>query len=484
MTDNVTTVANVFATVPVGTTFATDNVAGVQYQLVKVGFGLNDTWTYVSTTNPLPITLANTGANATAVKVDGSAVTQPVSLSGNQAINVVQVAGAAIAQGHGTAASAVRVELPTDGTGQINAVQSGTWTVNQGGSWTITANSGTNLNTSALALESGGNLATIAGAVIAQEATTSGVKGIEVFGAVTTAKPTYTTAKSDALSLDTSGLLRVSVADTPANTNKFLVTPDSVALPLHQSVNVDQLNGTTTDTNSGTKSAGTLRVVIATDQPQLTNKLLVTPDSVALPANQSVNVSQVGGNNTLTNNGVSGSGSQRINLASDNTAIANWGQGATGSAVPSGAQYLGGLAKTALPTAGSDGNLTGAMVDKFGRQVILPQTIRDLIGTQTTTISASTSETTIVTAAASTFNDLMMLIISNTSASTNTRIDFRDTTGGTVLFSLESIGGAAPIGFALGGVAIPQTSVNTNWTAQCATSTTDVRIYAVFAKNK
>ncbi len=67
------------------------------------------------------------------------------------------------------------------------------------------------------------------------------------------------------------------------------------SLTANQSVNTAQVAGTTTDTNSGSKSAGTQRVVIATDQPQLTNKLLVTPDSVALPANQSVNVSQVNG---------------------------------------------------------------------------------------------------------------------------------------------------------------------------------------------
>ncbi len=144
---------------------------------------------------------------------------------------------------------------------------------------------------------------------------------------------------------------------------------------------------------------------------------------------------------------------------------------------------IGGYAITALPTAVANQDRTNFVADKFGRQVALPITVRDLVGTQTTTISASTSETTIVTAAASTFNDLVMLIVSNTSASTNTRIDFRDTTAGSVLFSLQSVGGAAPVGFAL-PVPIPQTSVNTNWTAQCATSTTDVRIYAVFAKNK
>ena len=83
--------------------------------------------------------------------------------------------------------------------------------------------------------------------------------------------------------------LRVVLAtDQPALTNKLLVTPDSVALPAHQSTNVDQLNGTTTDTNSGNKSAGTLRVVIATDQPQLTNSLKVDGSGVTQPVSGTV----------------------------------------------------------------------------------------------------------------------------------------------------------------------------------------------------
>jgi len=103
-----------------------------------------------------------------------------------------------------------------------------------------------------------------------------------------------------------------------ASMTKLLVTPDSVALPANQSVNVNQLAGTTTDTNSGNKSAGTLRVVIATDQPQLTNKLLVTPD-----ANSAINLAQVGGNSTNTGNGTSGTGTLRVAIASDNTANSN-----------------------------------------------------------------------------------------------------------------------------------------------------------------
>lgn len=118
--------------------------------------------------------------------------------------------------------------------------------------------------------------------------------------------------------------LRVVLAtDQPALTNKLLVTPDSVALPANQSVNAAQLAGTTTDTNSGAKSAGTLRVVLATDQPQLTAKLLVTPDSVALPANQSVNQTQWGGTAVDVNSGTKSAGTVRVVIATDQPALTN-----------------------------------------------------------------------------------------------------------------------------------------------------------------
>jgi hypothetical protein len=74
------------------------------------------------------------------------------------------------------------------------------------------------------------------------------------------------------------------------------------------------IGGTAVDGNSGSKSAQTIRVVLATDQPQLTNKLLVTPD-----ANSAVNVAQMNGVATTMGNGVAGTGVQRVAIASDNT---------------------------------------------------------------------------------------------------------------------------------------------------------------------
>lgn len=69
------------------------------------------------------------------------------------------------------------------------------------------------------------------------------------------------------LAVDTNGELRNVVVGTDG---KLAVTPTS-----NSAVNVAQVAGTTTDTNSGNKSAGTLRVVLATDQPTPTNALNV-----------------------------------------------------------------------------------------------------------------------------------------------------------------------------------------------------------------
>lgn len=88
--------------------------------------------------------------------------------------------------------------------------------------------------------------------------------------------------------------------------------------PSNASTNVAQLAGTTTDTNSGNKSAGTLRVVLATDQPALTNKLLVTPD-----ANAQVDVNKIAGTATAVNSGNKDAGTQRVVLATDQPALTN-----------------------------------------------------------------------------------------------------------------------------------------------------------------
>lgn len=138
-------------------------------------------------------------------------------------------------------------------------------------SGSVTANAGTNLNTSALALETGGNLASIKTDTdnlnTAQGATTSGLKGPIIQGAVTTAAPTYTTATTNPLSLTTAGALRT---DASGSTQPISGTITANAgtgtfnIQTNAAVNIAQIAGATALTGHGVAS-GALRVELPTD---------------------------------------------------------------------------------------------------------------------------------------------------------------------------------------------------------------------------
>jgi hypothetical protein len=100
----------------------------------------------VSSSNPLQVTLANTGANATAVKVDNSAVTQPISAA---SLPLPTNAATSTKQSDGSQKTQV-----VDGSGNVIGATSNALDINikSGNPTSITANAGTNLNTSALAL--------------------------------------------------------------------------------------------------------------------------------------------------------------------------------------------------------------------------------------------------------------------------------------------------------------------------------------------
>jgi hypothetical protein len=105
-----------------------------------------------------------------------------------------------------------------------------TGTTTQPVSGTVTANVGT---TGGVALDTSVN-----GVLVAQNSTTSGQVGPLIQGAVTTAAPSYTTAKTSPLSLTTGGLLRV---DGSGVTQPVSGT---VSITANSAVNVAQVGGT------------------------------------------------------------------------------------------------------------------------------------------------------------------------------------------------------------------------------------------------
>jgi hypothetical protein len=115
------------------------------------------------------------------------------------------------------------------------------------------------------------------------------------------------------------------------------------------------------------------------------------------------------------------------------------------------------------------------------RNVTTSSAARSLRARQFTTITSSTAETTIVSAIASTFNDLYGLVLANTSV-TATEVTIRDTTGGnSALRFMVPIGGTIVFTIPVDS-AIPQTTVNTNWTAQCTTSVDSLKITSLYVK--
>lgn len=130
MADNVTAEA----VVTPGAVFASDDQSGVQHPYVKLEWGADNVYTKVTT-----------GGDALPIQDGGNSITVD-----NAALSVV---------GGGVEATAVRVTLASDSTGVLSVDDNGGSLTVDG---TVTANAGTNLNTSALALETGGNLAAAA----------------------------------------------------------------------------------------------------------------------------------------------------------------------------------------------------------------------------------------------------------------------------------------------------------------------------------
>lgn len=106
------------------------------------------------------------------------------------------------ALGQAAMAASVPVVIASNQTAvSVSAAQSGTWN--------ITNVSGT------VSLPTGASTeASLAKLTLTQGSTTSGQTGALIMGAVTTAAPSYTTAQTSPLSLDTSGALRVSATIT------------------------------------------------------------------------------------------------------------------------------------------------------------------------------------------------------------------------------------------------------------------------------
>src|SRR3990172_2908348 len=168
-----------------------------------------------------------------------------------------------------------------------------------------------------------------------------------------------------------------------------------------------------------------------------------------------------------------------LTSASDSVAAVSAGDVAHDGVDSGNPVSVGGIARSALTSVAALDRVK-AIFDLQGRQIVRANVPRGLRIKNTITLT-STTETTLLAAAAATFHDLTKLWICNTSA-TAVRVDFRDTTAGSVLFSWYVPAGQS-VGFTDSNDPIEQTTVNTAWTAQLSAAVTDVRIFAAAVKN-
>lgn len=155
-------------------------------------------------------------------------------------------------------------------------------------------------------------------------------------------------------------------------------------------------------------TAGTASAQVLTVQGVASmTKLLVTPD-----ANSAVNVAQINGVTTTMGNGVSGTGVQRVTIASDST----------GS------------------VAISNGGATGTIAGTSSVAYVAPLVAGTIKSSGTASMTGTTS-TSVIAGTASNYTYVSSCSVSNIHASVDTLVDLQDGSGGTVLWTFVAVHG-------------------------------------------
>lgn len=439
---------------------ATDDVGGVHYPIAKIASGtLGDT--------------ALIGGDATnGLDVDVTRLPSlPAGTNNIGDVDVLSVPAPLSTTGGGTEAAALRVTLANDSTGLVSVDDNGGSLTVDG---SVTANAGTNLNTSALALESGGNLAGAAASLavlddwdesdrakvnpIAGQAGVAGGSG--VVGA-TTQRVVLATDVALPAGTNAIGKLAANSGVDIGDVDVASVVPGTGATNL----------GKAEDAAHTTGDVGVMMLGVRNEEGD--NTLSGTVGDYTPIATDAMGAVMVVGNPNGNFVGVN-IGTQAVDVA----VVGNQPHDGADAGYPI---KIGGKARTTNPSAVADGDRVDGTFDDIGRQVVVPFGVRDLVGHQHTQIASSSSETTIVTAgAAGVFHDLISLILTNQTA-TAVNVTIKDATTGTtrMIIALAASGGAvltfpAPVN---------QASAAANWTATLSSAAVTVNIFAQFVKN-
>ena len=329
MADNVTFGAGNAATAPDATVVATDEILGKHYQRIKVAHGVDGAAVDASATDPFPVTVSSSGLPSGAAteatlttrltesnfdtKVGSLTETVPTTDTASSGLNgrlqrIAQriTSFIALIPAALTGSGNFKISLQESNATQA-ATQSGTWTVQPGNTANTTA---WKVDASSVAVpvtDNAGSL-TVDGTVAATQSGTWNITNVS--GTVSLPTGASTAAKQPALG--TAGAASADVITVQGIASMTALKVDGSAVTQPVSI------ATAPVLVAGTAVIG--KVGIDQTTPGTTNL-------VALAANQSVNVAQINGVTTTMGNGASGTGVQRVTIASDSTGVVGLNSG-------------------------------------------------------------------------------------------------------------------------------------------------------------
>ncbi len=417
----------------------------------------------------------------------------------------------------GTAGSASADVLTIQGIASMTAIKTDGSGVTQPVSGTVTSNVGT---TNGLALD-----ATLTGGSqqiqgnIAAAATDSG-NPIKVGGINKTTPPTLTDGQRGDLQVDTRSNVKVSLWAPNSNTaysfgngvsgtgvQRVAIASDNTAFSVNATLAAETTKVIGTVNIAASQTVGLVAGSAVIGKVGIDQTTPGTTNLVALAANQSVNVAQINGVTTLMGNGVTGTGSQRVTVASDNTPFAvktdQTTHGTTdlvasdvtkiaGTAIVNGgvagSQSVGGtvatnVAITANPinngaqaVSSENAAVTTArqvqlVADLVGKLIVLPYANPEnfVSGAITSAMTGTTTTSLIAAPASGLRNYITQITVSNAHATVGTDVIIQDGSGGTTLYTIPA---AAVYGGAVLTFPTPLRQPTTATAIYCANVTT------------
>lgn len=448
MADNATTQSGTPATLPPGFQIATDDVANIHFQKIKIDVGGDGISAPLSAANPIPVSIQNSSLEISndvgnPVPVSGSvAITNSSIEISNDVGNPVPVSGSvSITNSSIEIANDVGNPVPVSGTVAIS-----------NSSFEISNDVGNPVPVN------------VSGVTVGEKTAAASLPVV------------LATENSTDFSVDgpaaQSALNALAIPQTDITKYRFvLVQIDSTATAgtyiFEQSNNNVNWVGVALQDVSATNSATiqyTGSVSNRMFQGAVTGKFFRVRISAAL----------TGGTIQAFANFAQSAGPLGIQGISAAATLSVSGNAAQNVGVSSNLNQIGFESRITQRSATADAAASRPVVDKLGRSIVADGQIRELTDTNTLTLTTIT-ETILIAAVAAVNNDVRELVIANTSA-TAVRVDFRDSTAGTVRLSVMAEAGKTLF---LEFTRLKQAAVNTSWTAQLSAAVTDVRITVV-----